>query len=322
MIPSYLPKPVSSQLSQTTNMKVMIRIRPPFPHEIQSGVPFRSIAEISDSQTSISLVEYLGTETNELEIQHELITNPSLFQLHRFTFDFIFNSSSTQETVYIKSAQPSVFSVLEGYNSTIIAYGQTGTGKTHTMEGFTYNNYDTERGIVPRCIEDLFTNIENSSSANTKFIIHASYLQLYNENISDLLKPEKQNLIIREDKKKGIYVDGLSDWVVRNPNDIYTLLEQGASCRETSSTLMNAVSSRSHAIFIITVEQMTSLNDGNTITKIGKLNLVDLAGSERIRITGAKGKQLEESKRINKSLSALGNVINALTDERNTACSI
>lgn len=307
-----------STKSQSDNMKVMIRIRPPLPREMEPGVPFRSIAEVSDNKKSISLVEYLGTETDELERQHELIENPSLFQLHRFTFDYVFDIPSTQEFVYAQSAQPAVISVLEGYNSTIFAYGQTGTGKTHTMEGFTYNPEDHERGIVPRCIEDIFNNIETVSNSNTKFIIRASYLQLYNENISDLLKPEKQNLTIREDKKRGIYVDNLSDWVVRNPNDIYALLEQGTSCRATSSTLMNDVSSRSHAIFIITVEQMTSLDDNSTITRVGKLNLVDLAGSERIKVTGAKGKQLEESKRINKSLSALGNVINALTDPKGT----
>ena len=302
--------------NQSDNMKVMIRVRPPLPRETEIGIPFRSIAEVSENKSSLSLVEYLGTSTDELERQHELIENPSLFQLHRFTFDYVFDIPSTQEFVYNKSAKPAVESVLEGYNSTIFAYGQTGTGKTYTMEGFTYNSEDPERGIVPRCIEDIFNNIETVSNSNTKFIIRASYLQLYNENISDLLKPEKQNLNIREDKKRGIYVDNLSDWVVRNPNDIYALLEEGASCRATSSTLMNDVSSRSHAIFIITVEQMTSLDDGSTITKIGKLNLVDLAGSERIRVTGAKGKQLEESKRINKSLSALGNVINALTDPK------
>lgn len=307
-----------STKSQSDNMKVMIRIRPPLPRETEPGIPFRSIAEVSENKKCISLVEYLGTETDELERQHELIENPSLFQLHRFTFDYVFDIPSTQEFVYVQSAQPAVISVLEGYNSTIFAYGQTGTGKTHTMEGFTYNPEDPERGIVPRCIEDIFNNIETVSNSNTKFIIRASYLQLYNENISDLLKPEKQNLTIREDKKRGIYVDNLSDWVVRNPNDIYALLEQGASYRATSSTLMNDVSSRSHAIFIITVEQMTSLDDGSTITRVGKLNLVDLAGSERIKVTGAKGKQLEESKRINKSLSALGNVINALTDPKGT----
>lgn len=210
-------------------------------------------------------------------------------------------------------------SVLEGYNSTIFAYGQTGTGKTYTMEGFTYNNKDPERGIIQRTIEDIFYFIESTSNENTKFIIRASYLQIYNENISDLLKPEKKNLQIREDKKKGIYVDCLSEWAVLSPIDLYALLKRGASFRATASTYMNDVSSRSHAVFVITVEQMTTeMINGETHTqiKVGKLNLVDLAGSERIRITGATGQQLEESKKINKSLSCLGNVINALTDQK------
>ena len=185
------------------------------------------------------------------------------------------------------------------------------------MEGFTYNNMDNKRGIIPRTIECIFSYIESNSNKDTKFIIRAAYLQIYNEMISDLLKPENsnKNLSIREDKKKGLYVDDLSEWAVRNPSDIYALLERGATCREVSNTFMNDVSSRSHAVFMITVEQLIS-KTGKQITKIGKLNLVELAGSERTRITGATGKQLQESIKINKSLSALGNVINALTDTK------
>ena len=294
----------------------MIRIRPPLPRELPLNLPFRAITSVSPSSTSLSLIEYLGISISEKDRQSEFLTSPSLFQYHTFTFDYIFDMSSTQSFVYSKTAHSSVESVLEGYNSTIFAYGQTGTGKTHTMEGFTYDPNDNERGLVPRTVEEIFSNIENNSNNNTKFIIRVSYLQLYNENISDLLKPERQNLNIREDKKKGIYVENLSEWVVRNSNDIYSLLEQGALNRTTSATNMNDVSSRSHAIFIITVEQLIKYDEKLSITKIGKLNLVDLAGSERIKITGAKGKQLEESKRINKSLSALGNVINALSENK------
>lgn len=152
-------------------------------------------------------------------------------------------------------------------------------------------------------------------------MVRASYLQIYNEHISDLLKPERQGLQIREDKRKGVFVDDLSEWAVRSPNEIYTLMKKGANSRATASTKLNDVSSRSHAVFIITVEQMQfsseeQLYDKNSIQKIkvGKLNLVDLAGSERARITGATGKRLEECKKINQSLSALGNVIAALTD--------
>jgi len=240
-----------------------------------------------------------------------------MFQLHRFTFDYVFDLDATQEEVYNSTAKSAVLSMLEGYNSTIFAYGQTGTGKTYTMEGFTYNNNDPNRGIIPRSIDEIFNYIESLTSSGTKFMVRASYLQIYNETISDLLKNEKSTLQIREDKKKGVYVEGLSEWAVRSPGDVYNLLQKGANNRNTSATKMNDVSSRSHAVFITTVEQMVIIDDGKdgyTQIKVGKLNLVDLAGSERVRVTGATGKQLEESKKINKSLSALGNVIYALTD--------
>mgnify|MGYP003571315751 CR=1 FL=1 len=306
--------------SSTDNLKVAIRIRPPLTREIEKNLPFRSIALANKEEHSCSLLEYIGAELDEGGRQKEWKTNPQMFQIHKFTFDEVFDIDSSQKDVYAISAKPAVNSVLEGYNSTIFAYGQTGTGKTFTMEGFTYNQFDEKRGIIPRTIEDIFTYIESNSNKDTKFIIRAAYLQIYNEMISDLLKPNNpnRNLNIREDKKKGLYVEHLSEWAVRVPSDIYSLLEKGASCREVSNTNMNDVSSRSHAVFMITVEQLISdleIN-GRQITKIGRLNLVDLAGSERTRITGATGKQLEESKKINKSLSALGNVINALTDSK------
>ena len=304
---------------QFDNLRVAIRIRPPLPRETEPNIPFRSIAIVSSDHKSISLAEYLGAELDELARQREWVEKPQLFQLHRFTFDSIFDMDSSQIDVYNITAKQAVNSVLEGYNSTIFCYGQTGTGKTYTMEGFTYNAQNEQRGIIQRTIEDIFNFIEVTSKNNTKFIIRASYLQIYNESISDLLKPEKKNLQIREDKKKGIYVDSLSEWAVRTPVDLYALLKRGASYRTTAATLMNDVSSRSHAVFVITVEQMTTENiKGQTHTqiKVGKLNLVDLAGSERIRVTGATGQQLEESKKINKSLSCLGNVINALTEQK------
>ena len=292
------------------NMKVMVRIRPPLPREMEFGIPFRSICETSSDKTMITILEYMGNSTDELERQHELINNPSIFQHHRFTFDYVFDQETTQLELYLKAAKPAVLSLLEGYNSTIFAYGQTGTGKTYTMEGFTFNPLDEKRGIVPRVIEEIFKyiqNLQNESknnlNENENYVVRASYLQIYNEYINDLLLPERKNLNIREDKKRGIYIDNLSEWIVKNSDDIYTLLERGSENRATASTVMNEISSRSHAIFIITVEQTAStknndLNNYNFSTKISKLNLVDLAGSERTKITGAKGKQLEESKLI------------------------
>ena len=302
-----------SEKENNENMKVMIRIRPPLQREIEFGIPFRSISEVSSDNKMITIYEYLGSSNNELFRQHEFITNPSLFLQHRFTFDYIFDQDSTQLELYLNTAKPSIKSLLEGYNSTIIAYGQTGTGKTYTMEGFTLIPFDEKRGLVPRVVEDIFSYINSYEKNNIKFSIRSSYLQIYNEYISDLLFPEKKNLNIREDKNKGIFVEGLSEWIVDNPNDIYKLLGKGTENRAISSTSMNEISSRSHAIFIIILEQ-NILEEEKEIKKISKLNLVDLAGSERTRITGAKGKQLEESKKINKSLSALGNVINALTE--------
>ena len=305
--------------SSYDNLRVSIRVRPPLNRETQEGIPFRSIAIVSEDHKSISLAEYVGAELSELERQRQWIEEPSLFHLHRFTFDSIFDMDSLQEDVYNITAKQAVQSVLEGYNSTIFCYGQTGTGKTYTMEGFTYESKNPNRGIIQRTIQDIFNFIETTSDENTKFIIRCSFLQIYNENISDLLKSDKKNLQIREDKKKGIYVDLLSEWAVRSPLDLYALLRRGGSTRTTSATYMNDVSSRSHAVFQITVEQMTTdieLKDNKAQIKVGKLNLVDLAGSERIRITGTRGQQLEESKKINKSLSCLGNVINALTDKK------
>lgn len=228
--------------------------------------------------------------------------------------------------------------------ATIFAYGQTGTGKTYTMEGF---NSQEERGIIPRAIEQIFQHIRSSVSPRMRFLVRASYLQIYNEVISDLLKPERTNLNIREDKKKGVFVEGLSEWVVRSPAEIYGLMERGGTVRATGSTKMNYMSSRSHAVFIIIAEQsettyvddqgrelsseefqqlLKNRSQGDAMRqletnvrqcfKVGKLNLVDLAGSERVRLTGATGQRLEESKKINQSLSALGNVIAALTDPR------
>ncbi len=203
----------------------------------------------------MALVEYLGTDIREKR-QIELAERPNLFQYHRFTFDTVFNPDTTQREVYEQTAKPAIMSLLEGYNSTIFAYGQTGTGKTFTMEGFAKSVYDEGRGIIPRSIEEIFNHIENISK-DTKFMVRASYLQLYNEMINDLLKQDKLNLNIREDKKKGVYVEGLSEWSVQKPTDVYNLLKKGSNNRAISYTKMNDASSRSHAVFVVTVEQVS-----------------------------------------------------------------
>ena len=200
-------QPHSSQFSAEDNLHVVIRVRPPLPRECPKDLPFRSIVLTNTSFNNCSLVEYLGIEIEERERQKEWIESSTQFQIHRFSFDHVFDMDATQLEVYEKTAKPAVNSILEGYNSTIFAYGQTGTGKTFTMEGFTYNSSDETRGIIPRCIENIFDFIESFTQSDTKFMVRASYLQIYNESVSDLLKTERNNLNIREDKKKGVYVE-------------------------------------------------------------------------------------------------------------------
>ena len=194
-------------ISTYDNLKVVIRVLPPLQREMEPNVQFRSSVIISKDNKGCSIAEYLGSEISEAERQREMVENPNLFQLHHFTFDYSYDMDASQSDVYENTAKSAVLSVLEGYNSTIFAYGQTGTGKTFTMEGFTYDNSDPARGIIPRSIEEIFNFIESYSNSGTKFMVRASYLQIYNENISDLLKPERTNLNIREDKKKGVFVD-------------------------------------------------------------------------------------------------------------------
>eukprot|EP00891_Asterochloris_glomerata_P006925 jgi/Astpho2/6925/e_gw1.00107.208.1_t len=309
--------------SPPTSVQVVIRVRPPLPRELQGMRPFENTVMADPSHRTIILSENLqslqsGGGTNT---ENGLAT---VFSTYRFTFDHVYTAEALQAEVYQQTARGAVHNALQGYNAAIIAYGQTGTGKTYTMEG---GHEGPTRGIIPRAIEDVFQYIESDrQAAQSKFLVRASYLQIYNEVISDLLKPDRQNLVIREDRKRGVYVDGLSEWVVRSPAEVYGLMERGAAQRATGATKLNEASSRSHAVFIIIVEKSTVFAEDTPAAedqemehvKVGKLNLVDLAGSERVHITGATGKRLEESKKINQSLSALGNVIAALTDTKGT----
>ncbi len=136
-------------------------------------------------------MEYLGAEVNERDKQRDIEANPHLCVWQHFTFDYVYDEESSQEFVYENTAKMQVESVLEGYNATILAYGQTGTGKTYTMEGFKYSGNDPSRGIVPRSMEEIFRFIQMQQNKNTTFMVRASYLQIYNETISDLLKGER-----------------------------------------------------------------------------------------------------------------------------------
>ena len=226
---------------------------------------------------------------------------------YRFNFDRIFPPSSTQQDIYSFGVKGIIDSVLDGYNGTVLAYGQTSSGKTYTMQG--EMGSESTMGIIPRMISHVFDFIHEQDS--TEFMIKVSMIEIYQEKIRDLLDVSRVNLPIREDTIKGIYVDGCSERYVGCPQDVLASLELGSNNRAQAATNMNEHSSRSHSIFILTINQ-TNKKEG--FSKIGKLYLVDLAGSEKISKTGATGHTLEEAKIINKSLTTLGRVINNLTD--------
>ncbi|XP_060578330.1 kinesin-like protein KIF17 isoform X2 [Ruditapes philippinarum] len=241
------------------------------------------------------------------------ITNPGDAKAppKSFTFDGAYFVDSTTENIYNEIAYPLVEGVTEGYNGTIFAYGQTGCGKSFTMQGI--HDPPTQRGIIPRAFDHVFETV--SCADDTKFLIHASYCEIYNEEIRDLLgKDIKAKLELHEHPEKGVYVNGLSTHPVHSVVECNKIMEKGWKNRSTGATLMNADSSRSHSIFSIMLEMMSADEEGEEHIRAGKLNLVDLAGSERQAKTGATGSRLKEATKINLSLSALGNVISALVD--------
>ncbi|XP_004691237.1 PREDICTED: kinesin-1 heavy chain [Condylura cristata] len=225
-----------------------------------------------------------------------------------YAFDRVFQSNTSQEQVYNDCAKKIVKDVLEGYNGTIFAYGQTSSGKTHTMEG---KLHDPEgMGIIPRIVQDIFNYIY-SMDENLEFHIKVSYFEIYLDKIRDLLDVSKTNLSVHEDKNRVPYVKGCTERFVCSPDEVMDTIDEGKSNRHVAVTNMNEHSSRSHSIFLINVKQENTQTEQKLS---GKLYLVDLAGSEKVSKTGAEGAVLDEAKNINKSLSALGNVISALAE--------
>ncbi|KAK7901255.1 hypothetical protein WMY93_018024 [Mugilogobius chulae] len=241
-----------------------------------------------------------------------------------YTFDMVFAPAAKQIDVYRSVVCPILDEVIMGYNCTVFAYGQTGTGKTFTMEGerspdgeFTWEE-DPLAGIIPRTLHQIF---EKLSENGTEFSVKVSLLEIYNEELFDLLSPvddvnERLQLFDDPRNKRGVVVKGLEEITVHNKDEVYQILERGAAKRKTASTLMNAYSSRSHSVFSVTIHMKEITLDGEELVKIGKLNLVDLAGSENIGRSGAVDKRAREAGNINQSLLTLGRVITALVEKR------
>ena len=304
------------------NVKVYVRIRPH--SKDQSSLPIASsISAISKKEIHFDN----GGDNNNNGVK-------------KFSVDSVFNTTSTQNNIFVQVGKPVVDSALQGYNGTVLAYGQTGSGKTYTMLGS-----PAEPGLIPRVCQYLFSQIDNiqknsnkvmkkkkkkqqvvennnnnkSSLIDNKINVYVSYLEIYQENVLDLLDIESGKKDLREDtKKKCVYVDKLVEKEVISPKEAAEWMAIGNTNRKTGSTKMNNESSRSHAVFTLSLEiHSTNKKTGAQTKRTSKINLVDLAGSERQQNTGATGARLKEGATINKSLSALGNVIKSLVSKRN-----
>lgn len=284
----------------------MVRVRPLLPQECGHN----SAVETTDSTTVCT-------------IRGRTITP--------MCFDRVFGHECTQAQVYEQVSQ-TVETVLDGFNATIFAYGQTGTGKTHTMLGLDVDALansglpgpesvfqSEDKGLIPRSMEHIFDRID--ADPDSQYLLHCSYLEIYNERVLDLLDSQHSDnavrsvgLEIREDKVQGVFVPDLKREPVRTASDVFLLMMRGAARRAVTTTDANEHSSRSHTIFQLSVVRKV-LQDPDQPIMHARLNLVDLAGSEKWRTHAAMhDKRVAELTAINQSLSTLGNCIKALTE--------
>ncbi|CAI9782842.1 unnamed protein product [Fraxinus pennsylvanica] len=243
------------------------------------------------------------------------ISGNSIFipnQPSKFEFDRIFEEECRTADVYKSRTGDIVAAAVHGFNGTVFAYGQTSSGKTHTMRGSA-----SEPGVIPLAVYDLFNIIHEEM--DREFLLRMSYMEIYNEEINDLLAPEHRKLQIHESIDRGIFVAGLREEIVASPDQVLELMEFGESHRHIGETNMNVYSSRSHTIFRMIIESREKTDDAEAdlscdAIRVSVLNLVDLAGSERAAKTGAEGVRLKEGSHINKSLMTLGTVIKKLSE--------
>lgn len=320
---------------EDSTITVCVRARPP---NLEETKILAKMALRFRENRSVDLFE------NGVPNDIESLTDSEVAKLkdfHRFNFDLAFDTSASQEEIYEKVARPLVASSFKGFNNCIFAYGQTGSGKSYTMMGGL--DSDLQSGIIPRLCKDLFREVElmkkkkeegrgegegevNSAEGepetNLDVAFYVSYLEIYMERVRCLLTSSAASsgsLKVRQHPTLGIYVEGLKEVPVASCDQLLALMSAGNAQRRTSKTAMNDTSSRSHAVFSIKVIQknvMCQINSTKIASEVGsKINLVDLAGSERAKSTKAEGDRLKEGAQINKSLTTLGIVINALAEQ-------
>lgn len=292
-------------------MVVAVRVRPLNTKEIESGA--KSCCQIiNNSIISIKKEGNGGYLKSEQAIINE------------YAFDACFDESSTQVEVYEQTAKPFLPNLLKGLNVTVFCYGATGSGKTHTMLGNTRQDGATsscEAGIIPNAVFDLFQLISVASSKKSfgeKWILNMTYIEVYNEQVYDLLDSSGRTLSLREDSEKGqVTIAGATEQSVNSYQEVIDFLIAGNKNRRTEATNANSVSSRSHAVLQLNLQHTTRTSSGRDAQVDSKLSLIDLAGSERASATNNTGVRLQEGANINKSLLSLANCINSLSNRAN-----
>lgn len=295
------------------NIKVVVRVRPFNSRELDRNA--KCIVQMKDTQTVL-------IPPHEAEERHRSSTAKGgkagdgqkvfAFDKSYWSFNRADPHFAGQENLFKDLGVPLLDNAFQGYNNCIFAYGQTGSGKSYSMMG-----YGEEAGVIPKICEDMFRRITRiQEDKNLSVTVEVSYLEIYNERVRDLLNPTtKGNLKVREHPSTGPYVEDLAKLVVRSFKEIENLMDEGNKARTVAATNMNETSSRSHAVFTLTLTQKRHDVETSLDTeKVAKISLVDLAGSERATSTGATGARLKEGAEINRSLSTLGRVIAALAD--------
>lgn len=289
-------------MAQEENIRVVIRCRGRNARETE--MQSMNIVELDPSDAKITLT----TSSNPNDSAEDLIINESKLEKRQYKLDAIYGPGDDQVLIFDDIAKKMCDDFLDGFNCSILAYGQTGSGKTHTMFG----KYDEEKicpesGIVPRVLKYLFDNFHGMKGASLK----CSFMEIYNEDLRDLLTPNQRDMKITQQQNKVIKISGLEHLIMSNVEDGFKFLNSGLKRRETKSTKINQQSSRSHTIF--TIHMFRKSKDGKDDYLLSKFNLVDLAGSENIRKSGSVDKMANEAGNINKSLLTLGKVINTLS---------
>jgi len=293
------PKPAQGD---SDAFRVYVRIRPLNSREINNNTTRKgSTVEMRDNMVFVFDPENPSEVTKKEKI---------------FVFDNAFAEAKSTEEIYKETLTPALENMIQGFNSTVFAYGMTGAGKTHTMFGDIYNStggMQLNPGLVNLMVRDIFQTFTNEST-NYEFFMKMSYIEIYNEQIRDLLNPSAENLMVVEDPGKGVMISNLSEYIIHTEQELLKHIFQGNSRRIMATTHANQFSSRSHAIIQLTVEKRSRVRDIQETYTQSKLCFVDLAGSERAATTENRGIRLQEGANINRSLLALGNCINILSD--------